>query len=58
MGMVYDDVFKENYDPNEYKGLGKEEEARIVRMNREKRRVAGKRRKKRKLPFYGFGKQA
>jgi hypothetical protein len=58
MEMVYDGVFEEIYDLNEYEGLSEEEEARIARINREKRRAAGKRRKKRKLPFRGFGKQA
>ncbi len=45
-------MFEEIYDPNEYEGLGEEEEACIARMNCKKRR------KKRKLPFCGFGKQA
>ena len=45
--MVYDGVFEEIYDPNEYEGLGEEEEARIARMNHEKRRAAEMRRKKR-----------
>ncbi len=58
MEMVFDGVFEEIYGPNEYEGLGYDEEARIARMNCEKRRAAGKRRKKRKLPFRGFGKQA
>ncbi len=55
--MVYDGVFKEIYDLNEYEGLGEEEEARIARMNHEKRRAAKmrrKKRKKRKLTFRGF----
>ncbi len=57
MEMVYDGVFEEIYDPNEYEGLGEEEDTSIARMNRKKRRAAEKRRKKRKLPFRGFGKQ-
>jgi hypothetical protein len=56
--LVYDGVFEEMYDPNEYEGLSEEEEASIARMNREKRRAAEKKRKKRKLPFRGFGKDA
>jgi RNA recognition motif-containing protein len=56
--MVYDGVFEEMYNPNEYEGLTEEEEASMQLMNREQRRAAEKRRKKRKLPFKGFGKQA
>ncbi|KAL3827315.1 hypothetical protein ACHAXA_005061 [Cyclostephanos tholiformis] len=56
--MTYDGVFEEIYDPNEYEGLTEEEEANMAKMNREQRRAAEKRRKKRKLPFRGFGKQA
>ena len=56
--MVYDGVFEEMYNPNEYEGLTEEEEASMQLMNREQRRAAEKRRKKRKLPFKGFGKQS
>ncbi len=56
--MVYNGVLEEIYNLNEDKGLGKEEEAQIVRMNCEKRRGAMERRKKRKLLFHGFRKQA
>ena len=56
--IVYDGVFEEMYNPNEYEGLTEEEEASMQLMNREQRRAAEKRRKKRKLPFKGFGKQS
>jgi hypothetical protein len=56
--MVYDDVFKEIYDPNKHMGLYKEEDAPIARMNHMKRRATVKRRKRMKLLFRGFGKQA
>lgn len=52
---AYDGVFEEMYNPKEYEGLSEEEEASIKEMNREQRRAADKRRKKRKLPFKGFG---
>ncbi|KAL3782563.1 hypothetical protein ACHAW5_004871 [Stephanodiscus triporus] len=58
MEIAYDGVFEEMYDPNEYEGLSEEEEANMAKMNREQRRAAEKKRKKRKLPFRGFGKQA
>ena len=53
--LVYDGVFEEMYNPNEYESLSDEEEAEIAKMNREQRRAAEKKRKKRKLPFKGFG---
>ena len=53
--LVYDGVFEEMYNPNEYEGLSEEEEEEIAKMNREQRRAADKKRKKRKLPFKGFG---
>jgi len=53
--LVYDGVFEEMYNPNEYEGLSDEEEEEIAKMNREQRRAADKKRKKRKLPFKGFG---
>ena len=53
--LVYDGVFEEEYNPNEYEGLSKEEEEKLQVMNREQRRAAEKNRKKRKLPFKGFG---
>ena len=53
--LVYDGVFEEMYNPNEYEGLSDEEEEEMVKMNREQRRAADKKRKKRKLPFKGFG---
>ena len=52
---MYDGVFEEMYNPNEYESLSDEEEAEIAKMNREQRRAAEKKRKKRKLPFKGFG---
>lgn len=55
--IVYDGVFEEMYNPNEYEGLTEEEEASMQLMNREQRRAAEKRRKKRKLPFKGFGRR-
>lgn len=54
--FVYDGVFEEIYNPNEYETLTAEEEEKRIKMNREQRRAADKRRKKRKLPFKGFGK--
>eukprot|EP00578_Thalassiosira_sp_NH16_P023681 CAMPEP_0181083814 /NCGR_PEP_ID=MMETSP1071-20121207/4366_1 /TAXON_ID=35127 /ORGANISM="Thalassiosira sp., Strain NH16" /LENGTH=350 /DNA_ID=CAMNT_0023165513 /DNA_START=482 /DNA_END=1534 /DNA_ORIENTATION=+ len=54
--IVYDGVFEEEYDPKEYEGMSEEEEAERKAMNREARRAADKKRKKRKLPFKGFGK--
>jgi len=54
--IVYDGVFEEEYNPNEYEGLSEEEAADRENMNREKRRAQDKKRKKRKLPFKGFGK--
>ena len=53
--LVYDGVFEEMYNPNEYEGLSEEEEEESAKMNREQRRAADKKRKKRKLPFKGFG---
>mmetsp|Transcript_23826 Transcript_23826/g.50541 ORF Transcript_23826/g.50541 Transcript_23826/m.50541 type:complete len:473 (+) Transcript_23826:330-1748(+) len=53
--IVYDGVFEEMYNPNEYESLSEEEEEAIQKMNREQRRAAEKKRKKRKLPFKGFG---
>ncbi|KAL7529407.1 hypothetical protein ACHAXR_002952 [Thalassiosira sp. AJA248-18] len=55
--LVYDGVFEEMYNPNEYEGLSEEEEAAMKKLNREQRRAEEKKRKKRKLPFRGFGKQ-
>ena len=53
--FVFDGDFEAEYNPNEYEALSKEEEAEMKQMNREQRREANKRRKKRKLPFKGFG---
>eukprot|EP00584_Thalassiosira_punctigera_P007736 CAMPEP_0172530888 /NCGR_PEP_ID=MMETSP1067-20121228/4494_1 /TAXON_ID=265564 ORGANISM="Thalassiosira punctigera, Strain Tpunct2005C2" /NCGR_SAMPLE_ID=MMETSP1067 /ASSEMBLY_ACC=CAM_ASM_000444 /LENGTH=385 /DNA_ID=CAMNT_0013315187 /DNA_START=54 /DNA_END=1211 /DNA_ORIENTATION=+ len=53
--IVYDGVFEEEYNPDEYEGLTDEEEEERTTMNREQRRAADKKRKKRKLPFKGFG---
>ncbi|KAL7468125.1 hypothetical protein ACHAXS_010400 [Conticribra weissflogii] len=53
--FAYDGVFEEMYDPKEYEGLDGEEVAAREMMNREQRRAADKKRKKRKLPFKGFG---
>ena len=53
--LVYDGVFEEMYNPNEYEGLSDKEEEEVAKMNREQRRAADKKRKKRKLPFKGFG---
>lgn len=53
--LVYDGVFEEMYNPNEYERLSDEEEKEIAKMNREQRRAEDKKRKKRKLPFKGFG---
>ena len=54
--LVYDGVFEEMYNPNEYESLTDEEAEEYAKMNREQRRAAEKKRKKRKLPFRGFGK--
>ena len=54
--LVYDGVFEEIYNPNEYESLTDEEAEEYAKMNREQRRAAEKKRKKRKLPFRGFGK--
>ena len=54
--LVYDGVFEEVYNPNEYESLTNEEAEEYAKMNREQRRAAEKKRKKRKLPFRGFGK--
>ena len=51
----FDGDFEAEYNPNEYEALSEEEEAEMKQMNREQRRAAEKRRKKRKLPFKGFG---
>ena len=53
--LVYDGVFEEEYNPKEYEGLTEEEKVDREVMNREQRRAADKKRKKRKLPFKGFG---
>eukprot|EP00569_Conticribra_weissflogii_P004728 CAMPEP_0171343716 /NCGR_PEP_ID=MMETSP0878-20121228/17847_1 /TAXON_ID=67004 /ORGANISM="Thalassiosira weissflogii, Strain CCMP1336" /LENGTH=355 /DNA_ID=CAMNT_0011846729 /DNA_START=141 /DNA_END=1208 /DNA_ORIENTATION=+ len=53
--FAYDGVFEEMYDPKEYEGLDNDEVAARESMNREQRRAADKKRKKRKLPFKGFG---
>lgn len=53
--FAYDGVFEEMYDPKEYEGLDDDEVAARESMNREQRRAADKKRKKRKLPFKGFG---
>jgi|EP00970_Alexandrium_tamarense_P008984 hypothetical protein len=53
--FVYDGVFEEMYNPKEYENLTEDEEKALKDMNREQRRAAEKRRKKRKLPFKGFG---
>ena len=53
--LVYDGVFEEMYNPNEYEDMSSEEEEQMAKMNREQRRAAEKNRKKRKLPFRGFG---
>jgi RNA recognition motif-containing protein len=55
--FVYDGVFEEMYNPDEFEDLSEEEEKTRATMNREQRRAADKRRKKKKLPFKGFGKQ-
>lgn len=54
--LVYDGVFEEMYNPDQYENLTEEEEMEMAKMNREQRRTAEKKRKKRKLPFRGFGK--
>ena len=54
--LVYDGVFEEEYDPAKFEGLGAAGEEEEKRMNREQRRAAERKRKKRKLPFRGFGK--
>ena len=48
--LKYDGVFEEVYSPEEFE-LGEDEKV----LNREQRRAAEKKRKKRKLPFKGFG---
>lgn len=53
--IVYDGVFEEIYNPKEFERLSDEEEESISKMNREQRRAEDKKRKKRKLPFKGFG---
>lgn len=53
--FVFDGDFEAEYNPNEYEALSEEEEAEMKQMNREQRRAADKKRKKRKLPFKGFG---
>lgn len=53
--IVYDGVFEEEYNPKEFEGMTEEEEEARKKMNREQRREANKSRKKRKLPFKGFG---
>jgi hypothetical protein len=53
--FVFDGDFEAEYNPNEYEALSEDEEAEMKKMNREQRRAAEKRRKKRKLPFKGFG---
>ena len=53
--FVFDGDFEAEYNPNEYEALSEEEEAEMKQMNREARRAAEKKRKKRKLPFKGFG---
>jgi hypothetical protein len=55
--FVYDGVFEEMYNPKEYENLTEDEEKALKDMNREQRRAAEKRRKKRKLPFKGFGRK-
>ena len=53
--LVYDGVFEDLYNPKEFEGLDENEIEAREKMNREQRREADKKRKKRKLPFKGFG---
>jgi hypothetical protein len=39
--MIYDGVFEEMYDPNEYEGLTEEEEANMAKINGTHRLVKG-----------------
>lgn len=53
----FDGVFEDEYDPKQFESLNDEEAEEREKMNREQRRTADKTRKKRKLPFRGFGNQ-